>query len=164
MLLSDKATSASWRDRCCVCCIILLLKQAISLQHLHRMDILAWRRQNSPECLPLIMRGIKKPTPVSATLLLTHHDVLWAGGMSLSPSRSGVDSAFFSEIQHTEEVALRVIDASSICIKANTRAPSGRANTVVMGVIREIGSNITTHTGSLKPMSFYTSKCFPNVL
>lgn len=126
-------------------------------------DILAWRRQNSPECLSLIMRGIKKPTPVSATLLLTHHDVLWAGGMSLSPSRSGVDSASFV-IQHTEEVALRVVDASSICIKANTRAPSGRANTVVMGVIREIGSNITSHTGSLKPMSFYTSKCFPNVL
>lgn len=29
-------------------------------QHLHKMDILAWRRQNSPEWLPLIMRGIKK--------------------------------------------------------------------------------------------------------
>lgn len=70
MLLSDKATS--W----CVYCISLFLKQAISPQHLHRIDILAWRRQNSPECLPLIMRGIKKPTPVSATLLLTHHDVL----------------------------------------------------------------------------------------
>lgn len=83
--------------------------------------------------------------------------------MSLSPSRSGVDSAF-SVIQHTEELALRVIDASSICIKANTRAPLGRANAVVMGVIREIGSNTTSHPASLKPMSFYTSKCFPNVL
>lgn len=163
MLLLDKATSVSWRDRWCVYCIILILKQAISPQHLHRMDILAWRRQNSPECLPLIMRGIKKPTPVSATLLLTHHDVLWAGGMSLSPSHSG-GGLCFSVIQHTEELALRVVDASSICIKAKTQAPSGRANTVVMGVIREIGSNTTSHTGSLKPMSFYTSKCFPNVL
>lgn len=48
---------------------------------------------------------------------------------------------YISVIQHTEELALRVVDASSICIKANTRAPLGRANTVVMGVIREIGSN-----------------------
>lgn len=60
--------------------------------------------------------------------------------MSLSPSHSGVDSGF-SVIRHTEELALRVVDISSICIKANTRAPSGRANAVVMGVIKEIGTN-----------------------
>lgn len=70
----------------------------------------------------------------------------------------------FSVIRHSEEVALRVTGAFSVCIKANAGAPSGRANTGVMGVIREIGSNITSHAGSLTPMSFNASKCFPNVL
>lgn len=154
MLLSDKATSASWRDRWCVYCIILFLKQAISPQHLHWMDILAWRRQNSPECLPLIMRGIKNPTPVSATLLLTHHDVLWAGRTSLSPSRSGVDC--FSVIQHTEELALGILDASSICIKANAWAPSGVSKYCDYGSNQKdrLQPSTTRLTGSLKPMSF----------
>lgn len=31
----------------------------------------------------------------------------------------------FPVMQRTEEVALRVVDASSICIKANSGAPSG---------------------------------------
>lgn len=30
----------------------------------------------------------------------------------------------FSLIRHTEELALRVADASSMCIKANSQAPS----------------------------------------
>lgn len=42
----------------------------------------------------------KKPTPVSVTLLLTHHDVLGAGGMSLSPPHSGVDSLPFCTTAH----------------------------------------------------------------
>lgn len=31
----------------------------------------------------------------------------------------------FSVIQHTVELALRAVDTSSICIKANTQAPLG---------------------------------------
>lgn len=105
----------------------------------------------------------KKPTPVSAALLLTHLGVRRAGEMSLSwPLRWG--GPRFSVIRHGEQVALRVGHTFSMSIKANAGAPSGSANTVVMGVIREIGSNISSHAGSLTPMSFNASKRFPNVL
>lgn len=69
MLLLDKATCDKAEEIGGACAVSFsLLEQAISPQHLHRMDILAWRRQSSPECLPLIIRGIKKNPHLSELL------------------------------------------------------------------------------------------------
>lgn len=64
--------------------------------------------------------------------------------MSLSWPCGGADRDF-SVIRHGEQVALRVGHTFSMSIKANAGAPSGRPNTAVMRVIREIGSNISSH-------------------
>lgn len=129
--------------------------------------------------------GEKKPTPVSAALLLTHHDVLWAGGMSLSLPRSGAGRRAGGRLS----VSHPSVPAKKATLRGRRRPQhenqsdrqsaiqrwldgwvvmvAGGPNTVsAAAVIRDRLQYQRPCTGWLhSPMSLFTPlNCFPNVL